>query len=335
MLEFTPTSPDTKPALIFLCGGGVSAHAYASLLRPLAETGHPVFIVKLPYRLAPLESHKQAAVHRARGVIAAHPQIAHWVVSGHSLGAALACRVAQSDAQSLSALVLIGTTHPRQDNLSSIPLPVTKIYASNDGVAPPDRVLSNKRLLPNETHWIEIKGGNHSQFGHYGHQLFDGNATITRETQQAATRAALLEVLAKTARWYLGMFWTPFVKAQPHDWSLQARPLFCGNCGSQICPKVQDSTLDMKIPSWSAIVIIPAIILVASVQPIANSENPIALSLIMVAVSLVVAIVSWGLLGMFDSFKSKWCIDILDNRKRQNSPATTGLAAVERLIETS
>jgi pimeloyl-ACP methyl ester carboxylesterase len=200
MLEFIPSSPGTKAALIFLCGGGVSAHAYAPLLRPLAEAGHPVFVVKLPYRMAPLESHKQAAVDRARGVIAAHPQITHWVVSGHSLGGALACRAAQSDSKSLSALVLIGTTHPREDDLSSLPVPVTKIYASNDGVAPPDRVLSNRRLLPNDTQWLEIKGGNHSQFGHYGHQLFDGNATISRESQQTATRSALLDVLRNAAR---------------------------------------------------------------------------------------------------------------------------------------
>jgi len=77
---------------------------------------------------------------------------------------------------------------------------VTKVYASNDGVAPPNRVISNKGLLPKETQWVEIKGGNHSQFGHYGHQLFDGKATISRETQQTATRSALLEALTRATR---------------------------------------------------------------------------------------------------------------------------------------
>lgn len=200
MLEFMPTPPVGKPALVFICGSGVSAQAYAPLLRPIAEAGYPVFVVKLPYRFAPIESHKQAAVERARSVIASHPEIRHWVVSGHSLGGALACRVAQSDPKAFSALVLIGTTHPRQDDLSSFPVPVTKVYASNDGVAPPGRTLSNKGLLPKETQWVEIKGGNHSQFGYYGHQLFDGKATISRETQQAATRSALLEALTKAVR---------------------------------------------------------------------------------------------------------------------------------------
>lgn len=199
-LEFLPAPSNDTSALLFVCGSGVSAHAYAPLLRPIAEAGYAVFVVKLPYRFAFLESHKHAAVERVRSAMADHPEISRWVLAGHSLGGALACRAARSDPQAFSAMVLIGTTHPKQDDLSSLPLPVTKVYATNDGVAPTERTLANKRLLPKETKWVEIQGGNHSQFGHYGHQLFDGNATISRETQQAATRAALFEALTGSAQ---------------------------------------------------------------------------------------------------------------------------------------
>jgi len=194
-LEFLPAAADHQGALIFICGSGVAAQAYAPLLRPIAEARYAVFIIKLPYRFAPLESHKESAVGRARAVIATHPEVSHWVVSGHSLGGALACRVTQSDPAHVSAMVLIGTTHPRQSDLSSLTIPVTKVYASNDGVAPADRMFSNKRLLPAHTKWVEIRGGNHSQFGHYGHQLLDRDATVSREAQQSQTRAALLEAL--------------------------------------------------------------------------------------------------------------------------------------------
>jgi pimeloyl-ACP methyl ester carboxylesterase len=83
--------------------------------------------------------------------------------------------------------------------LSFLTLPVTKIYGSNDGIATPERTLQNKKLLPAHTRWVEIQGGNHSQFGHYGHQLFDGHASISRIEQQAATRQALLQVLEDAA----------------------------------------------------------------------------------------------------------------------------------------
>ena len=198
-LDFRPVSAQRSSGLIFFCGAGVSAHAYAPLLRPIAEAGYPVFVIKLPYRFAPLDSHKEAAIARAQSVIAAHPNVARWVLSGHSLGGALTARAVRSGAPpAVAAIVLIGTTHPRSDDLSALPIPVTKVYAVNDGVAPLDRVQATKHLLPANTSWVEIRGGNHSQFGHYGHQLLDGDATITRAEQQAITRAAILEALAKS-----------------------------------------------------------------------------------------------------------------------------------------
>src|SRR4051812_33120043 len=37
MLQFIPMSLKSKAALIFICGSGVSARAYAPMLRPIAE----------------------------------------------------------------------------------------------------------------------------------------------------------------------------------------------------------------------------------------------------------------------------------------------------------
>ena len=207
-LEFLPAEATGRAALIFICGAGISADAYAPLLRPIADAGYAVFVVKLPHRFAFFESSKQDAMARARSVMTANPGFTHWVISGHSLGGALASRVARSDPAGIASMVLIGTTHPKEDDLSSLRMRVTKVFASNDGVAPRDRVLANRRLLPPHTRMVEIDGGNHSQFGHYGHQLFDGTATITREAQQEATRAVLLEALAEASRTASGTAWT-------------------------------------------------------------------------------------------------------------------------------
>jgi pimeloyl-ACP methyl ester carboxylesterase len=198
-LEFLPASPIARVGLVFLCGSGISARAYAPLLRPIADAGYPVLVIKLPYRFAFFEANKKEAIERARRAMVSRREIPAWVVSGHSLGAALAARLVQADQRSVAALVLIGTTHPKDDDLSFLSIPVTKVYATNDGIAPMNKVLANRRLLPAQTKWVAIEGGNHSQFGYYGHQLFDGNATITREAQQAITRSTLLDVLGHAA----------------------------------------------------------------------------------------------------------------------------------------
>ena len=56
-------------------------------------------------------------------------------------------------------------------------------------------MLKNKHLLPNDTQWIEIEGGNHAQFGYYGDQLFDGKATIDRKEQQRQTLQEIIITL--------------------------------------------------------------------------------------------------------------------------------------------
>ena len=202
-LSFVPVSPARHAALVFFCGAGVAAEAYVPLLRPVAEAGYRVVIVRLPYRFAPLDSHKSETVARARRAIAGQPEL-RWILAGHSRGAALAGRTASSDRASIAGLVLIGTTHPKDEDLSSLTIPVTKIYGSNDGVAPVDRVMANVPLLPAHTRWLEVAGGNHSQFGHYGHDLFDGRPTIPRAQQQSITRTALLDALAAAAANQIG-----------------------------------------------------------------------------------------------------------------------------------
>lgn len=195
VLAFQPDAASRQTALIFICGSGVSADVYGVLLRPVADAGYPVFIVNLPYRRAPLESHRPVVFERVRQMMAARPEVSRWVVSGHSLGAALAARFAGAGEDPLSGLLLIGTTHPQAEDLSQLQIPVTKVYATNDGMAAASKVLANKVKLPAHTRWVEIAGGNHAQFGRYIEPLADGEATISRAQQEALTRSAIIRLL--------------------------------------------------------------------------------------------------------------------------------------------
>ncbi len=183
--------------LVFFCGSGVSAVAYVPLLRPIAERGTAVFIVKLPFRFAMLESHKTEAIDRALDTFNAYPDTEHWIVGGHSLGGALASRMAHNHADKLSGLILVGTTHPKVDDLSGLTFPVMKVYGALDGIAPLHKIQKNKPLLPEQTIYAQIDGGNHSQFANYAWQLLDGTPSISRVEQQSKVRERIFTFLKK------------------------------------------------------------------------------------------------------------------------------------------
>jgi hypothetical protein len=190
-ITLRPRGNSKNVEILFFCGSGVAAEAYVPLLRPLTEDGLSIHIVRLPWRFAPLESHKEEAIQSALTIIAAKPKPTRWIVAGHSLGAALACRLVQRSPENVTGAILIATTHPKAIDLSRHSLSFMKINGGCDGVAPIETSTDNAHLLPPATIWVTIDGANHSQFAHYGPQLFDGTPTIGREQQQEQTRHAI------------------------------------------------------------------------------------------------------------------------------------------------
>jgi hypothetical protein len=80
-------------------------------------------------------------------------------------------------------------------DLSGRDLAVASIYGTRDGLATEEEIAASRPLLPPDTQWTAIEGGNHAQFGWYGPQSGDNEATISREEQQAQIVAATLELL--------------------------------------------------------------------------------------------------------------------------------------------
>jgi hypothetical protein len=196
-IRFQPVENPQPTGFIFLPGGMVAPEAYAPISRAISEHGFNVFILKLPFGSAPLDSQEADVMRQALEIIDANISIPYWTVGGHSRGAAIASRFASLHEESFDGLVLIGTSHPKEAafDLSNTNLSVTKVYATNDGLASTDEVEANAQYLPDDTAWILIEGGNHAQFGYYGSQLGDNAATISREQQQELTIEAILTAL--------------------------------------------------------------------------------------------------------------------------------------------
>ena len=167
--------PGEDAALIFYPGAKVEETAYAPLLRQLAERGVDVCLVKMPLRLALL------GMDRAGTVMAEH-DYARWYIGGHSLGGAVAANYASAHPGELDGLVLLAAypTHPLGGTGTEISL-----YGSEDGVLDRDRLEAGRQYAPERSEELVIEGGNHAQFGSYGSQRGDGEASIPPAEQWA------------------------------------------------------------------------------------------------------------------------------------------------------
>ena len=116
-------------------------------------------------------------------------------MGGHSKGGVIASQLAADYGSAVNGLLLIGTSHPRDVDLHRIPMAVTKIVGTRDGLATPEKVQRNERLLPPQTRWVWIEGGNHSQFGWYGFQPMDRRPRIRASEQRRIMIEAVLELM--------------------------------------------------------------------------------------------------------------------------------------------
>jgi hypothetical protein len=189
-LVFEPAGQEPIAGLVFYPGARVDPRAYAPAGRALAEDGYLVVIVPMPLNFAVL------APDRAGDVMAAFPGVEHWAVGGHSLGGAMAARFAFKDLNATDGLVLWAAYPASSDDLSGHDLAVASIFGTRDGLATQKEIDASRPLLPPGTTWVAIEGGNHAQFGWYGPQNGDNEATISREDQQAQVIAATREVLS-------------------------------------------------------------------------------------------------------------------------------------------
>ncbi len=189
-LEFAPGGPAPVKGLIFYPGAHVDYRAYAPLARALAARGYLVVITPMPLNLAVLSP------TAAQAVIAAHPEIDVWAVGGHSLGGAMAANYTWSNPGAVQGLVLLGAYPAQNNSLMLAPVKVISIYASLDGLATPAKIAASQPLLPDDTTWLPVTGGNHAQFGWYGEQAGDLPAEISRQAQQDQTIEAISTFLA-------------------------------------------------------------------------------------------------------------------------------------------
>jgi hypothetical protein len=189
-LVFSPLASKPTSGFIFYPGGRVDYRAYAPAAHQVAAHGILVVIVHMPLNLAVFNP------GAAADVIAAYPEIQYWAVGGHSLGGSMAANFVHSHPSAVQGLVLWASYPASSDNLVLSRLKILSISGTLDGLSTPAKVEASRALLPVDTIFVPIEGGDHAQFGWYGPQAGDNPATISRADQQNQIIQATLDFLA-------------------------------------------------------------------------------------------------------------------------------------------
>ncbi len=183
--EIKPTA-----ALVFVPGARIDSRAYANVLRPVAEAGYLVAVLKEPFGFSLLDA------DHGKKVLDVHPEITDWAVGGHSLGGSTAASLADKD-ERVKGLVLLAS-YPGEP-LVRDDLKAVSISGTADGFTTPADIEVSKGNLPPETSYVVITGAVHSSFGDYGEQPGDGMATVDRTAALTEINKAILALLASLA----------------------------------------------------------------------------------------------------------------------------------------
>lgn len=184
---FAPEQPEA--GFIFYPGGKVEHTAYAPLLLELAEEGILCVLVKMPLNLAVLD------MDAAEGIPEQFPEIGNWYIGGHSLGGSMAASCAAKNPEEFEGLVLLAAYSTA--DLRSTDLKVLLAHGDRDGVLNMEKYTQYMPNLPEDSRQLVIVGGNHAQFGSYGPQKGDGEATLLGGDQLEATAQEILWLIAQ------------------------------------------------------------------------------------------------------------------------------------------
>jgi predicted alpha/beta-hydrolase family hydrolase len=132
--------------------------------------------------------------------------VKQWAVGGHSMGAFQAFEVIGDLKPGICKLVMWGIGKPDElafdVNLHDATVDALVIVGSEDvfyqQLSEEDRNAFFRKLPKTRTTFLEIEGGNHSGFAHYGPHTFplkDGERSITLDEQQDGVVAATITFL--------------------------------------------------------------------------------------------------------------------------------------------
>jgi pimeloyl-ACP methyl ester carboxylesterase len=188
--------PSSPTSVFFQPGAKVEARAYAAVLRPLAEAGYRVVIVKQPLGIAFL------SLGAFDDVRSQYPDVEAWVLGGHSLGGTVASIQANDnggDVPGSARGLLLYASYPASDLSGSLQAQVASVFGTLDGLATAEDIAASRADLPAGSQFVPIEGAVHAFFGDYGPQPGDGEPTISHDEARTQIGNASVEFVSAVA----------------------------------------------------------------------------------------------------------------------------------------
>lgn len=183
---------DYDTGFVFYPGGDVDYRDYGPLLTAIAQQGYLVISTEFPLDFAFMN------MTAAYKYMRQYSDVEHWFIGGHSLGGSMAASVAALDKNRFDGVVLFASFS--MSNLSIRNMPVLSLYGSNDGVLNMTSYKLFKYAIKKNLTEVVIDGGNHAQFGDYGEQRGDNEASISAQEQVAISAEAVGSFFAANAK---------------------------------------------------------------------------------------------------------------------------------------
>ena len=193
-LTFTPADNKRKTGFIFYPGGRIDPRGYASLMHTIASEGYLVIVPKMPINMAVFDP------NIANEIIDQHPEIKHWVIGGHSIGGVMAAQYTDKNPEMIEGLAFWASYPANSTDISDLNIPVVSVYGSREVTVTVASVGERAHLLPEDTVYIRIEGGDHHQFGSYEINPKDHLATTSRVSQHQQIIEVTLAMLSEVSK---------------------------------------------------------------------------------------------------------------------------------------